>query len=30
MSWSLYLDMNWTAVILRNYDLQSIEPIIDL
>ncbi|MEV4363328.1 serine hydrolase domain-containing protein [Nonomuraea sp. NPDC049625] len=29
-SWSIYLDMDWTAVILSNYDLQSIEPIIDL
>ncbi|WP_329081865.1 MULTISPECIES: serine hydrolase domain-containing protein [unclassified Streptosporangium] len=29
-SWSVYLDMDWTAVILSNYDLQSIEPIIDL
>lgn len=29
-SWSLYLDMDWTAIILSNYDLQSIEPIIAL
>ncbi|MDF2705063.1 MAG: serine hydrolase [Nonomuraea muscovyensis] len=29
-SWSVYLDMDWTAVILSNYDLQSIEPIIAL
>ncbi|MET7337860.1 serine hydrolase domain-containing protein [Nonomuraea sp. NPDC005650] len=29
-SWSFYLDMDWTAVILSNYDLQSIEPVIDL
>ncbi|WP_285779196.1 serine hydrolase domain-containing protein [Microtetraspora sp. NBRC 13810] len=29
-SWSVYLDLDWTAVILSNYDLQSIEPIIDL
>ncbi|MEU6721463.1 serine hydrolase domain-containing protein [Nonomuraea sp. NPDC046802] len=29
-SWSLYLDMDWTAVILSNYDLQSIEPLIDM
>ncbi|MEV0390913.1 serine hydrolase domain-containing protein [Nonomuraea sp. NPDC050643] len=29
-SWSLYLDTDWTAIILSNYDLQSIEPIIDL
>ncbi|MEV5896429.1 serine hydrolase domain-containing protein [Nonomuraea fuscirosea] len=29
-SWSLYLDLDWTAVILGNYDLRSIEPVIDL
>ncbi|MEU8364217.1 serine hydrolase domain-containing protein [Nonomuraea sp. NPDC048882] len=29
-SWSLYLDLDWTAVILSNYDLRSIEPVIDL
>ncbi|WP_433515451.1 serine hydrolase domain-containing protein [Nonomuraea sp. CA-143628] len=29
-SWSFYLDMDWTAIVLSNYDLQSIEPIIAL
>ncbi|GAA0911819.1 serine hydrolase domain-containing protein [Nonomuraea longicatena] len=29
-SWSLYLDMDWTAVVLCNYDLQNLGPIIDL
>ncbi|WP_043623732.1 serine hydrolase domain-containing protein [Nonomuraea candida] len=29
-SWSIYLDLDWTAVILSNYDLRSIEPIIAL
>lgn len=29
-SWSIYLDTDWTAVILSNYDLRSIEPIIDM
>jgi CubicO group peptidase (beta-lactamase class C family) len=29
-SWSFYLDLDWTAVVLCNYDLQDIRPIIDL
>jgi CubicO group peptidase (beta-lactamase class C family) len=29
-NWSVYLDMDWVAVVLCNYDLESIEPIIAL
>ncbi|GAA2580384.1 serine hydrolase domain-containing protein [Actinomadura fulvescens] len=29
-NWSVYLDLDWSATILCNYDLRSIEPIIAL
>ncbi|GAA3659297.1 serine hydrolase domain-containing protein [Nonomuraea antimicrobica] len=29
-SWSFYIDMDWAAIVLCNYDLQNLMPIIEL